>query len=496
MSFNYQINGVFDMDQKWDMLPNDGAMYCVPAACMNWMYYYATNGFLNAVRFSPPTSNPIARNILRMGDFMDTDAEDGTGADDGFDGLLDWCDDRGVPLMLWMKRAPDNGNLTYTSIRNKLQAGANMVVFRGRYSKSDGVFERIGGHAMTLISLRRTDAGVITMGVHNPNNDSDINTQAAANLQEAEVTEKQRNLEGDHAIVLRWGENSVNPPYLCIDGWMALLPLFAVSNVAAGVLTLYTASLNGDPVKPQQFPLPFKSDIADLALQPAAAYATVIARTTGEVWTLDLGEGTWNKLANVSGAQLITYGGRHQCLFVAKGNQLFAYDEEDKLVRQHDVAAPIDALSFDHAGNRLLVAASGAKRLHSYSPALAKIGEVDAPQVSGTGRLTMTVNSRDQTISLSRHNSSEVRTLRWQKGGVFTTGKFKLATNEDTTAAHVNNKGHLFTNLSGKIACFNADGVRLKGSAFDGLACGPFLKVARSHHSCDPVRSQKKGWKN
>lgn len=107
MSYSYAISGVMDVDQRWDALPGDGAMYCVPAAFVNWMYYFATHGRLTALPFVNGQANHIRRNIAAMGDYMDTDAQDGTSTSDAIDGLVDWSEDRNVPYLVMSARATD-----------------------------------------------------------------------------------------------------------------------------------------------------------------------------------------------------------------------------------------------------------------------------------------------------------------------------------------------------------------------------------------------------
>lgn len=95
-----------------------------------------------------------------------------------------------MPYLIFAARATDNDNITYVSLRNLLQMGAYVVVGRGRYTLDDGEFDRVGGHAMTVVGLRRTDAGVITISVHNPWNESSRTTQAAFHVQQETLTEK------------------------------------------------------------------------------------------------------------------------------------------------------------------------------------------------------------------------------------------------------------------------------------------------------------------
>lgn len=495
MVFNYSIEGVADVDQKWDALPGDGRNYCVPAAFVNWMYYFARRGQLTALPFVNGQPNHIRRNIAAMGDYMDTDADDGTNSSDAIDGLIDWSDDRNLPYIVMGARATDNDNIRYTGLRNLLKAGAHVVVGRGKYKLDDGEFERIGGHAMSVVGLNRTADGVITIRVHDPWNESSLTTQASLDVQQEVLTEKRRNIEGDEVIVLRWGAGSVNPPYRCIDGWKALLPMFAVSNVAGGSLTSYTADIANGGVAKRDFPLPFKGDIADLAIDPSAPFATVIAKGSGHVWTLDLVDGTWAQAAGVKDARRLVYGGRRQRLFVATGRDVAAFDGEGQRPAAFDVGVEFDAITYDAGADRLI--GMGGDKLVAMDPAALKVvGSSAAPELRGEGRLALSVDRRARKLVMSREGSPELVTAAWSGTEAARGRHVRLRTSGATTASHVNHQGRVFVTDDRRIATFDADGVRLPGGLFDGLAAGPLLKVARSNNPLDPERSRRKGWRD
>ncbi|HYG81760.1 MAG TPA: hypothetical protein VD861_15290 [Pyrinomonadaceae bacterium] len=496
MAFNYAISGVFDLDQRWDALPGNGSMYCVPTSATNWMYYYATHGHPNALRYHAPAyQNHIPLNIGRMGNYMDTDAEDGTSSSDALEGLADWLNDRNLPAFLYGKRAPDNGSLTYINLRNMLQENAQLIVVMGRYRREDGEFERRSGHAMSLVSLKRTDDGKITIGVHDPaQDDGNINAQSGFVVKNAALTEGFRNIEGDVVKVLRWGTDT--SPYRFIDGYKAILPWFFFTNLTAGALTRYSADIKTGEITTKQFPLPFNGEIVDLALDPPMSRASVIARGSGEVWTLDVAEGSWSKTGGVSGAQLITYGGRRESLFVVQGREIKSFDEEGRPLGRFDAGVSVDAVSYDQKNDRLVVASSAAKRLLAVAPGLQVLGQAEAPDVPGSGRLSLSVNGRDATILLTRQGSPEAATVRWHATGALATGRFRLLAQGPTSAAHINRKGRIYVSEAGKVAAFDTDGNRVTASVFDGLRAGPLLKVARSSYNLDEARSRRKEWKN
>lgn len=495
MAFNYSMSGVPDLDQKWDALPNNGNMYCVPTAAMNWMYYYSKHGLPGAVKFSEAFPLHITFNLSQMGSYMDTDPEDGTGSDDTVDGLLDWLEDRNVPAVVFTGRSTDNDNVTYVNIRNKLQANAHVNVSMGRYKKDGSEFERTSGHAMTLVQLKRTDAGEITIGVHDPAQDEgNINTQSAPNVKRSSLKQESRNIEGDVCTVLRWGSST--DPYRFIDGWLAILPIFALTQVAASSLTSYTSDLLTGEISTREFPLPFKADVADLVLHPSSFQASVIAAGSGEVWNLDLTDGSWTRVPNVSNARIIVYGGRRERLFVVQGREIASFDDSGNRLDKVDVGVAVDAISYDQKNNRFVVASSAAKRLLSVTPRLQVTGNVEAPEVPGKGRLSLSVSGRDSTVIITRQGVPDGATVRWHSTGALASGRFRLLAEGATSAAHADRKGRLFLTEAGRIATFDRDGNRVPSFVLNGMKAGPLLKVARSGYNLDEARSRRKEWKN
>jgi hypothetical protein len=492
MAFSYSIDGVFDVDQRWDALPGNGSMYCAPAAITNWMYYYAAHGRPGAIDYARTVPGNIPLNLASMGAYMDTDGEDGTYFSDAVDGLADWLEDHNIPANIYYRRASQGQDITYVRLRNRLQQGGNLVVWRGRYKKEDGEFERIGGHVMTLVSLTRTDNNTITVGVHDPDNNGSIHSQSASQVDYVVVTEKRRNIEGDSVIILRWGPGSVNSPYRCIDGVIAIVPLFAVTNLVSGILTLYSSSFESEKTIRKDFPMPFSGEIGDLVLNPSDSTASMIAKNTGEVWTINLADGTWNKISAISKAKLITYGVNDQ-LFVQQDNRLLAFDSSSKQVGQIDLVG-VDALSYDHKHNRLVALSSANKALLSFSPQLTLLEKNPLPVIQGSGRFNLSLGSRDGTAVISREGSSQ-----FARVPMFTKSSKKLESikikSTQAGAVHAA-KGRLFLNEGGKIASYESDGKRKAKSIFDGLACGSFLKVSRSQYSVDDGKPESVAWRN
>jgi len=496
--FTYEINDVPDIDQRWDALPKNGGMYCVPTATLNWMYYLANHGRPSAIPHRPadPTiASLVLLNLASMAHYMGTDPENGTKASSFFNGLLDWLEDHNVPAYITAQRAPDGADITYSDFKGLAFRSALVIIGQGRYLMEDGEFVRHGGHAMTLVGFKR-NGDVMEMIVRDPADDrANLNTQSDPVDRSSSVTEETRNVEGISVNVLRWGASS-SPYYLFIDNWMAIQPLFALTNPTAKKLLSYQADILTGAITTREFALPVDGELLDLAIHPAKYQASVIARDTDAIWMLDLAEGIWNKTATVAAPQLLIYGGRDHRLFVAQGAEILSFDDTGKPLDRLDTGTAIDAISYDAKNDRLLVASTAAKRILSVAPALKVLEHIEAPEVAGTGHLKLSVNGRDATIVLTRQDSPDVATLRWHPTGALATSRFRLLAQGPTAAIHINRKGRLFASEAGKIATFDTDGDRVAGSIFDGLSAGPLLKVARSSHNLDEERSRRKEWMN
>lgn len=502
MSFKYSISGVPDLDQEWQALPNRGRMYCVPAASLNWIYYLAKHGRPSALAFPPSdTSNPIGdvMNLSMMAGYMDTDPQDGTGGDDGVDGLEDYLDDRNVPAIVIAESALDCGDITFGDLEFLTLVNALVVVIMGRYQKHGDEMRRTSGHAMTMVGFAKAPSGAI-IKVHNPDDDnSNVTTQSATIKQEEQLTAETRNLEGDTVHVLRWGDST--DPFRFIDGVMAVQPLFALTNPTARTVIRHGASFDSQAIDSRSFELPFPGELVDIAIHPFLPTASFIARGSDDVWALDLARGAWTKTVRVPSPERLTFGGRDRRLFVAHGGEISSFDKAGKPLGRVAPAAGtrIEAISYDARADRLIVAPAGARRVVALSPDLKPLGDTEAPEVPGAGRLALSVSDRDGTIVLSRAGATRAATLRWHASGALASGGFHLLAGATSGAAHADRRGKLYAVEgaagSGKIAAFDRDGNRT-ASVLDGLPAGPLLAVARSGHNFDPVRSRRKEWKN
>lgn len=162
--YNYKVLHMPDLDQRRSTLPADGSMYCVPTSTLNIFAYAANHGFPSA---PPEDGNWQLQSkyveaslwLYLLGDWMDTDPEDGTkgnGTKAGLDAML--------AMAPYLKRVHKALSSSYTPTAAKLAKygcqGWAMNMTYGKWKvvgQQNGVpvVERVGGHAVTLTRAYR-----------------------------------------------------------------------------------------------------------------------------------------------------------------------------------------------------------------------------------------------------------------------------------------------------------------------------------------------------
>jgi hypothetical protein len=104
---------------------------------------------------------------------------------------------------------------------------------------------------------------------HDPNDGGDLTTQSPINPRKEFLVEEKRNLEGDEVTVPRFG-NSTNP-FRFIDGFVVIVPFFALTDPNAGVLTYYQSNLKTLEIETKSLPLPFAGRGGRSSYSPRAA---------------------------------------------------------------------------------------------------------------------------------------------------------------------------------------------------------------------------------
>jgi hypothetical protein len=235
MNFNYSVANMFDFDQRWDALPGNGGMYCVPTSMINLMAFLSQNGYPKLWRRLPafvPGSSPkysnanIIANLSIMGDYMDTDAQDGTSMSDALDGIEDYVEDRYFGV--WYSRSCGSGDtIRINNLKAHLELKRIVAVCFGRYERDNpndaNSYDRMSGHCITVTGLKMSNSDA-TLVYHDPaQGDSNINVQSAVTAHSLAISNHSLKTDGDwrHGIKMHMADTS---PLRMIDGYVVMAP--------------------------------------------------------------------------------------------------------------------------------------------------------------------------------------------------------------------------------------------------------------------------------
>ena len=489
--FNYAIQSVPDIDQRWQILPNGGAQFCVPACALNWIHYFANHGHPSAAPF-PFNNFGIPIELLLMSWQMGTDPQSGTSFDDGVEGQLEWMDAVGLPALIFASSvSEDEDDIPFATYKSLVSFGAFVNVRLGRYKKSGSEFVRTSGHCLTMTGLKRSD-DLYSFSFHDPGRPtSDTTTQSAAKETSRDLHPWTANLEGEVVSVMRFGMTT--NPYRFLDGYSAVLPAFALTNSSS--LVLHSARLDGPGVKTKRFGTPFKQTIIDLALDPVSVVAAAVTEN-GDVWKLDLADGTWTKLAHVDRAIRIAFGAASR-LYVATATdgRVVCLDRTGKPIARAATRSPIADIAYDVRERRLLALSQDVRTLTAFSHRLKRLGSTEAIAPAGKGRIKLTVDGRDSTLIIAREGSPGVATMRWHPSRVTSRALLEL---KASVKGSPRRRGDRLVPLvvDGRLTMFSRDGVRVSGHPLDRRRVGPLVEIATSACNDDRTRSQLPRWRD
>jgi hypothetical protein len=473
------VSGVPDFDQQWSALPNLGKMYCHPTSALNWMTYLAQHQEPSAD--SP--SDPITDRIQLMADYMDTDSDCGTDYDDAMEGIVDWCDDRNVPVIVHGVDFNEDVAIRFEDLEGFLLFGGLINLRVGWYKPSDDGYERDGGHAVSLVGLDEV-AGQRALHVHDPNDENaDLTTQSTTNRVRRPVTAEKATLDDETGWVLRYSA----PGF--VIGFICILPLYAVGDASSSAVVLYEVGWDGLSVSRKLFDVPFTGSISDIALHPSRPVASVLDAQSGEVWNLDLARGAWSHFATVGRDSRLAYHGRSNALVVFSRGSLTVLNAEGKTAQQQPLDVDIDDAVYDYRSGMLLAVAATSGRVLCFTPDLRSRVELTDLVPRGTGRVQLSLDARERRLTVSRPDSAEIRStvLPWGQRERYKAAS--IARTDDARPAR-------YTALRNELVAQRADGTRLEEAALRGIHGHSILRVAQTAHNVNPRHTGTRKWRD
>jgi hypothetical protein len=519
-SFDYAICDLPDLDQVRQQtattpgLPGNGHNYCAPTATMDAFAYFASHG-VPTLRpgdkdwTDPANYNEMSKDIHALGNLMGTTAAAGT-TDGYFDGIDAWLDQvqPGVPggqiqLLTNHLWATSPGTSIFAPTLQQLadDAIAGSIViptiafaqFEKPPAPATGPKQwlDVGGHVVTMSSAHSPS----TIGLHDPAllwadhaYQSPYNEETY-NLTPVTATFGYIDDNGDDqsftATLLRIDNYALN--YLFGAGTEAYIWAYTV--LSPETVAAWTPHEQAITVVFPWEPVEYSTTgpVVDVALDPTRAHDFYAAEGSSAIWDLDLGSGTSTRVTDL-GAQpdAIAFSGRAQMLYAAANSQITAEGLRGRSVGRADVGEPVDALVADQETGNVYALSTDQRHLRVFDFSLRPLAVLTLPPkaLAGTGKARLAL--RGGVVYIHRDGGARVAEV----SHLLTKPRVRMVS---LKGAHspagltVDDDGHLFVQVDGKLAEYQPSGKLLKRSPFGGKLVGPGLAVARSFRSGTPA---------
>ena len=545
--FSYGFCGVPDLDQvrvtsgSFVGLPGNGHNYCAPTSTTNWFAYLATKGFVNtpAVKdyTDPANFNEASKDINDLGDLMGTTAAGGTGGGGMLDGITNWLLAHGTPkikigvtassLDIVVKSfttggyySPDVGALAQDALKGGLVVG--VVGFYGQNTDpatNTTHLQRFGGHLVSVVNASGTlGTDMATLGVHDPATDwidDDVQSAYKTDVWSLGASQPETYFYQDDQQAFHTYTATLPPvngsTSTLFDGYVTIEPktVETVSHLKIFVdVPLRFGPLPPGPVHSlgddrYTIAIPTPGPVQDIALSPEGSAHPFLVKGSSQIYDADQLTGAAKPFAQgPAGASQLTFGGPDQTLYVAGTNALVGLDRSGHTVATTRLRDPVDALGFDARAQRLVAFSSADDRLRFFDTRLRGLGSIRlaTSALSGKGRLSLAIAPNGR-LALRRDGSTRVvnalpAVQRATRAGTVTTPTpvtglkvttRKLAVTPKARGLAIDDFGHMFVSVKGRLRELGATGRPLRRSPYNGLPAGPLIDVAHSFSNADPA---------
>lgn len=416
-------------------LDNSGSMYCVPTSWTNFMAWLANRGYTNAMGDSGNWAAAsryqlVTNRISQMGGLMSTDGEGGTDSSDAIEGLVDYLDERnvGLPAIAFSYVAEGDWAPKPQDLRSWMNMGALVCVCFGRYQQNGSEWERIGGHCMTLVSVKAPCNGQgWVIGLRDPwtgSGDSRF-TQSNFATRTIELFGNTFNFDGDVRKQYR-DINDTDGDRWYLDKIQVLLPMVAISGSAGGT-TVNVSHLTGlwpDQPQQQQIAAPGSLLIHSALPMPSFQSIAVITRPVvgatnvpAKAWSLDPATGEYLPMGDLPSLPTDATFDRRGNLLLTTGTQLRVYDmsaETPSLERTVTTGLALDAICTNPATDTIYGLDTGRRAIQVFTG-----GDLDNPpterNIGGTfslgGMASIAIRPNDNSVWITTDTSTVVRRL-------------------------------------------------------------------------------------
>ncbi|CAN5423715.1 hypothetical protein BH11ARM1_BH11ARM1_13410 [soil metagenome] len=507
---SFKIFGVPDHDQRRDGLPGDGSMYCVPTSVYNLINFMGTHGVPQIMKFPGDPNNvilngnPYLGHTIRMeklGQFMGTDAVDGTGGNGWTKGTVDYIDYvSNVPLIVLSLSS--NANFPSPSqVLPWMRAGGLVSMAYGRYTNPYSFSKtRDGGHAISLVGVTFTTGSLIqSVDYRDPAADEGSNdplrllkqspfatTTRTATAEYASYDGKAKTLYG-----LGAKPSDSTKEYAYIDGYRVLLPLCLLTNVLNSDNFHLNFSLAYDPAK-QKYSTQslggvdihgFNSPNADFVMDPFLPSMLKTMDGSRKIYRQGFFDDTAEEIAKAPTFPIgLEYGGPNMDLFVLQADRISMLHRDNQWGAMKKGTFPFEAQVYDPIRNRIVIGGDTNIQVME-GDTLHFVKKTYVRELGGTGRLFLRIDPKTGDLyAMRKGNPNMVRLKMAGDGSVRVFDVFNLPGAPTPDSFDFSRSG-IFAAQNGHVMQFKVDGTSIRNSPFAGMPCGDNLKFSKNFNN-------------
>jgi hypothetical protein len=477
---------------------------------INLMAFLSQNGYPKLWRRLPafvPGSSPkysnanIIANLSIMGDYMDTDAQDGTSMSDALDGIEDYVEDRYFGV--WYSRSCGSGDtIRINNLKAHLELKRIVAVCFGRHERDNpndaNSYDRMSGHCITVTGLKMSNSDA-TLVYHDPaQGDSNINVQSAVTAHSLAISNHSLKTDGDwrHGIKMHTADTS---PLRMIDGYVVMAPFLVLHYDDIAVTVSYSQEVSGaegPTINTQKINVRQTiGAVKDMVLDAENTVAYLSASSRRGIWRLSLATMELHLLNDTVQPDKIIATEKESTLFVTTGRKVFSLTENHSLKEIAELDEIPDTLTYDFREKKLLAVAGTKGRLYTIDKNLS-VKRMDIPVISTTRALNATVHPKTGLLYVSEEGSSRFLRISMKNNTVRSISEEQFETNVPLSKVQINSKGIFAALGEGKLMFFNEKGLQLARPLWLNLKVGNLFKISRSFNNLDPVIMRQKKWRN
>jgi hypothetical protein len=376
--------------------------------------------------------------------------------------------------------------------------------------------KRVGGHLVSVVTAQgMLGSNASTLGVHDPATnwvDDDVQTPYSTDQWVLSAGQADTYFYVDGNGDLQTYQATLEPvngsSSTLFDGYVTIEPK-TVESVYHNRLIVYQPVIGPVPAGPLKdigqgrFVREIKppAPVTDLALAPEGAQDPFLVKGSSKVYESDPITGAANAFASgPAGAGLLAYGGPQQTLFVAGNHGLVGLDRAGHPVARVELPASFDALQYDSAHDRLVGISAAKGEARFFDSQLHPVGgfRFDPSAIPGEGPLSLAIASNGRLLLRRDGSAKVVSMVPAVQHGAKARGRakpqlrtFRLAVSPNAKGLAVDDFGHMFVSLKGKLVELARDGSRVERSPYNGVPAGETIDVARSFSNADSALGQQ-----